>query len=143
MNIVEKVKALDFPDGEYIVVGSGILGAKNIREIHDVDIVVSSDLFEKCKNDGWEQAPWTYEKIGQIYLKKAEYELYLDVNCRDFNPTLRELLQRAEMIEGVPFASLEDSVSFKRVYGKPKHLRDIELIERFENSRSGHSAVSL
>jgi len=136
MNVIEKVRALNFPDGEYVVVGSGILGAKNIREIHDVDIVASPGLFERCKSGGWEQMPWTYEKIGQIYLRKAGCELYLDVNCKDFNPTLQELIQRSEMIEGIPFASFEDTVNFKRAYGKPKHLKDIELIERYKSLQS-------
>lgn len=141
MNIIQKVKALNFPNNEYVVVGSGILEAKGIRETNDIDIVVSPDLFEKCKAHSWEQVPWTYEKIGQIYLRKAEYELYLDVNCKDFNPTLSELLERAEIIEGIPFASLEDTSNFKRAYGKPKHLRDIELIEQYRKEH-GYAEAS-
>ncbi len=131
MNIFEKVKSLNFPTGQYVVVGSGILEAKGIRETHDVDVVVTPELFEKCKTEGWEQVPWTYEKIDQIYLKKGEFEVYLDVNCRDFNPTFSELIQRAETIDDITFASLQDTINFKRAYNKPKHLADLKLIEKY------------
>lgn len=135
MNVIEKVKSLSFPDGQYVVVGSGILAVKGIRESHDIDIVVIPVLFEKCKAEGWEQVPWTYEKMDQVYLKKDEFELYLDVNCKDFNPTFQELFQRAEIIDGVVFASLQDTINFKRAYNKPKHLKDIELIEQYLNNK--------
>src|ERR1700733_10485656 len=87
MDIFEEVKKLHFPLGQYVIVGSGTMAAKNIRESHDIDIVVSEKLFNECKKAGWKILPWTYEKPGQIYLKRGFTELYLDVNCRDFNPT--------------------------------------------------------
>jgi len=135
MNIIEEVRSLDLPLGEYVVVGSGILAAKGLRRTEDVDIVVSPTLFKKYRALGWEQMPWTYEKKGQIYLKKGIFELYLDVNCKDFNPTLDELVQRAEVIDGVAFSSLEDTINFKKAYGKPKHLEDVGLIREYLNAK--------
>jgi len=60
MDIIEKIKKLDFPQGQYIIVGSGPMVVRAIKESNDIDIVVSVKLFEKCKQDGWEQLPWTY-----------------------------------------------------------------------------------
>ncbi|MEN9342388.1 MAG: hypothetical protein RIQ54_644 [Candidatus Parcubacteria bacterium] len=88
MNIIEEVKKLNFPIGQYVIVGSGPMAVRGLRDAHDIDIVVTRELFETCKANGWEAVPWTYpEKIGQIYLRKNYVELYLDVNCADFNPT--------------------------------------------------------
>ena len=73
---------------------------RGMRETNDIDIVVSAQLFEKCKNEGWEQIPWTYpDKIGQKYLRRNDIELFLDVNCGTFNPTLEELITRTDTIE--------------------------------------------
>lgn len=134
MNIFEDIKKLKFPQGQYIIVGSGPLVARGIRETNDIDIVVSPELFEKCKKDWWEQLPRTYpDKIGQIYLRHGYIELFLDVNCGDFNPTLAELLQRADIIQGISFVSLEDVIKFKKAYNKPKHIQDIKMIEQYFN----------
>lgn len=108
------------------------MAAHGIKEIHDIDIVVTSELFERCKNENWEHIPWTFpEKLGQIYLRKGVVELYLDINCGNFNPTIHELIQRADIIKGIPFASLEDVLKFKKEYNRPKHARDIELIKAY------------
>lgn len=134
MNIVQEIKNLNLPIGNYVVVGSGILIAHKLKEGHDIDIVVSKQLFEKCKSEGWDQIPWTYEdKIGNNYLRKNNVELYLDVNKGDFNPSLEELLLSAEIIDDVPFASFQDILKFKKEYSKvnPKHLTDIVLIEDY------------
>jgi len=132
MDIIEKIKKLDFPQGQYIIVGSGPMVVRAIKESNDIDIVVSVKLFEKCKQDGWEQLPWTYpDKLWQIFLRRGYIELYLDVNCKECNPTLKELLQRSDTIQGCSFASLEDVIKFKRAYDKPKHLEDIQRIEEY------------
>ena len=143
MNIFEEVRKLNFPPRQYVVVGSGPMAARGIREIRDIDIVVSPEFFEKCKQDGWEQVPWTYsEKLEQVYLKQGVVELYLDVNCGNFNPKTDELIQRADVIDGIPFASLEDVIRFKKEYNKPKHLADIKLIaEYLKNNFDPHALL--
>ncbi len=138
MNIFEEIHKLNLPPDSYVVVGSGHLIALGLKEGTDVDIVVTPELFEKCcRDDSWEQVPWTYpEKLGQIFLRRGIVELYLDVNAGDFNPSTAELIERAVIINNVPFASLEDILALKKEYLKtrPKHQKDIELIEQYIQS---------
>lgn len=133
MELLKEIKKLKFPLGSYVVVGSGHMIALGLKKGQDVDIVVTKDLFEKCKGEGWKQVSWTYtDKLGHIYLRKGIVELYLDVNRGDFNPATEELIHRATIIDEVPFASLEDMLKFKKEYNNvnPKHLNDIKLIEK-------------
>ncbi|MFZ2150863.1 MAG: hypothetical protein WAZ12_03925 [Candidatus Absconditicoccaceae bacterium] len=130
--ILEEIKKLKFPRGHYIVVGSGPMIVRNLRESNDIDIVVSNKLFNKCINNNWEIVPRTYpEKLGQFYLRYSCVELYLDVNHGNFNPTLEELLQRADIIDNIPFISLKDLIKLKKAYNKPKHLEDIKNIKLY------------
>ena len=132
--IVESIKNLEFPQGEYIIVWSWPMAMRGIKEANDIDIVVSPKLFNQCILKNREQIPRTYkEKVGEVYLRKENIELYLDVNCWSHNPAFSELLQRADIIEGIAFASLEDILAFKKEYVKknPKHILDIEKIERY------------
>ncbi len=132
MDIFEKIRNLKFPQWQYVVVGSEPLVVRDIKPSTDIDIVVSPELFKKCEQEGRERLPWTYpDKLGHIYLKRGSIELYLDVNCGDFNPTLEELLARSDIIEEISFASLEDILQFKTAYNRPKHIQDIEKIKEY------------
>ena len=44
MNIITKVKKLDLPLGQYVVIGSGIMAQLGLRAANDVDIAVTPDL---------------------------------------------------------------------------------------------------
>lgn len=50
MNITKKVQDLNLPENSFIVVGSGILSVLGIRESHDIDLIVSVEIFEQLKN---------------------------------------------------------------------------------------------
>ncbi len=132
MDIIQEIQNLNFSADQYIVVGSGPMAVRDLKDSHDIDIVVTPELFEQCKEGGWEQMPWTYSgKEGQIYLKKGIVELYLDVNAGEFHPTFQELQSRADVMQDIPFASLGDIVQFKRAYNRPKHNEDIQKIEEY------------
>jgi len=134
MNIFDEVIKLKLPIGKYVVVGSGILIALNLKEGNDVDIVVTKDIFEEHMKNGWEQIPWTYlDHSNGIFLRKGLVELYLDVNCGKFNPSTSELIQRAKIINGIAFTNLSDTLNFKKEYAKnnPKHIKDIKLLEEY------------
>lgn len=127
MNIFEKVKSLDLPPDQYVVVGGGVLAARKIRETQDIDIVVTPGLFEEIKEqEGWREDT---KPNGGPCLCKDMYEVFLDVNCDSYQPTTKELISRAETINGIPFISLHDLLLFKKGYGRPKDKPDIKLIE--------------
>ena len=114
MNIFDEVIKLKLPIGKYIV--------------------VTKDIFEGYMKNGCEQIPWTYsDHSNGVFLRKGLVELYLDVNCGKFNPSTRELIQRAKIINGIAFTSLNDTLSFNKEYAKnnPKHIKDIKLLEDY------------
>jgi len=139
MNIFDEVKKLNFPPDKYVVVGSGPMAALGLKEPNDIDLVITLDLFKECKKNGWEVKQWTYPNTSGEYLQKENVELYLDVNYGDFNPTFEELFKRSEIINGVRFASLQDTLNFKKAYltniKKEKHIRDIAIIEGYLRKR--------
>src|SRR3989344_5437655 len=135
MNIFSEVEKLNFPLGEYIVVGSGIMGAYGLKELKDVDIVATPNLFEKLRKSGeWQEVQWTYlDHTEGIFLRRNNVEVYLDVNCGDENPTTEKLIDSAKVINNIPFINFKQCLRFKKAYSKnkPKHFKDIEIIEKF------------
>jgi len=128
MNIFKEIQKLEFPVNEYVIVGGGSMMARGIKETYDIDIVVTENLFNLCKDNGWQGHP---KPNGDPSLRRENVELYLDVNCGDFNPTFEELRNRAEIINNIPFCSLEDVIDFKKRYNRDKDIKDINLIKEY------------
>ncbi len=132
MNIFEEINKLNFPPDHFIVVGSGIMAVKGIRDACDLDIVVSQELFEKCKNNGWELKPWTRSgRPGKEWLKGDIAELMTEMQSDDRDLDLEVLKKEGELINGIWFLNLQQLSNLKKEYGRPKDFDDVALIEKY------------
>ncbi len=134
--IKEKLKELDLPLGQYILVGGSALAARNIRETKDLDIAVFPELFEWLVKDGWVldeiyQGKWNRQRVT-----KEGVEIYPDMYLEKTNRFLdvKELIEQAEVINGFPFQPLEHLKMCKLDSGREKDLADVALIEHFLSS---------
>lgn len=132
MNIIQKIKELNFPQGQYVVVGSGILDVLGIRKATDIDIAVTKELHQKLKESGeWEEHK-RYELI-RVFLKKDVYEIIPQLNWEDYDTTTEEAISSATIIEDIPFMNLNELIKFKTALGREKDFKDIELIKEYLN----------
>ena len=91
MNIIQKIKELDLMPGQYVVIGSGILGVLGIRESNDIDIVVLPSQHEKLRETGeWEE----YIKYEKTYLRKDVFEIVPHLPFGNYKTTTEEELLR-------------------------------------------------
>jgi len=105
------------------------LAAVGIREANDIDFLVSEETFAKLKQDGWQEL---HKSSNDIPLTHDIFEAHSNWNFSSYNPTLSHLLSTATTIDGVPFASLEEVRKWKVASGRPKDLKDIELIDTYQ-----------
>ncbi len=132
INILDEVRKLNFSTDHFMVVGSGIMAVKGIRDAYDLDIVVSTELFEICKTNGWELMPWTRTgRPGKAWLKKGIVDLMLEITCGNEDFDLEALQKGGEKIDGMWFMSLAQLIKFKKEYGRPKDFEDIAMMEKF------------
>lgn len=129
MNLKEKLAELELPHGSYIVVGSGILGALGIRESNDIDLVVSSEVFQRLGAEGWEQGRW-----GNDIVHKKDI---FDVCDRWYGQSVDDLLRHAQVLGGIPYMSLSNVYDWKKNRGLEKDKRDAVLIEAFRQNAQG------
>lgn len=135
MNIIQKIKELNFPQNQYVVVGSGILDALGIRQANDIDIAVTEDLHQKLRKSGeWEEHE-RYDRI-RVFLKKDIYEIIPQLNWENYNTTTEEAISSALMIEEIPFMNLEELIKFKTALGREKDFKDIELIKKYQEGKT-------
>lgn len=123
MDIKSKILSLNLPKDSFIVVGSGILQALGIRDSDDIDMVVSQEAFGKLDQAGWQHDKWS----DQVVLKRDEF----DIGTTWAGEKVGTLLQKATVVEGIPYLSLADLRAWKSNRGRPKDLRDIELIDDY------------
>ncbi len=134
VDIFAEVKRLNLPLGQYVVFGAGPLAAHGVRETTDVDLFVTPTLYQALKADGWEEKELT-NPPGGVCLFRGIYEADDTWHYGDYDPKPEELIQAAEVIEGVPFAPLVEVLKWKRAFGRPKDVADVGLIERHLRQR--------
>ncbi len=135
ISLFEEIEKLGFPSEEYMVAGSGVMGAKGIRDVYDLDLIVTHGLFNKCKEAGWELRPWTWKgDPTQGWLKKGDVELMKEIRYEGENVSIDFLKKGAERIKGIWFLSLSQLISIKKRSVGEKHKHDLELIDAYLES---------
>ncbi len=126
MNIKQRIAELNLDKDSYIVVGSGILGALGIRESSDIDLVVTEDVYQRIKKLGWKKALWGDHIVFQ--------QDVFDIGNDWYGERVEDLLKRAQVIDGVPYLSVDDVYEWKKKQGREKGLRDLTLIDDYRRS---------
>jgi len=129
VKIIQKIKELNFSPKQYLVFSGGSLAAHGIRETSDVDMVVTPELFSKLKEtDEWK---CTTKNGDKEYLSRGDVEMASKLEWDDYPVTLTEAKQREDIIESIPFMSLNDVIHFKQAMNRPKDFADIALIKNY------------
>ncbi len=130
--IISKVKELNFPEGSYVVFGSCPMAAAGIREAKDIDMLVSEEVFADLQKAGWKLA---YKGPKDKPIVHDIFEAHYNWDFSPYSPSLKQLLSTAIILDGVPFASLQEVRKWKSVSG-PKHLPDIGLIDHYLHNKA-------
>jgi len=132
-SVLSELEKLALPEGSYMVMGSGILDALGIRKAHDVDLVVSDQIYTQLLTSGWSEK---VSSDGHRGIEQGLIEAYPDWNDSDAKvKTVDELLVEAQWVNGVPFNSLAKLSLYKERRGQEKDLADLELIRGYLDSR--------
>jgi len=104
------------------------MAAHGIRTTRDIDILVTTDLYEKLKEEGWKVQHWD---SGAEYLAQGIFEVDDSWNYEPYNPTPEDIIKIAEIIDGIPFAPLEEVLKWKKAFGREKDRAHISLLEDY------------
>jgi hypothetical protein len=128
MNIFRRLKELNFPLGEYVLVGSAPLAARGLREASDLDIAVTDKLWRQLKASGKYQE---IEKYGRIFLDAEDIDIISQLDWEDYLTTVEEAIKTADIIDGFPFLNISETIKFKKALGREKDFHDIKLLEDY------------
>lgn len=122
--LLKELKRLGLPKDEFVVISGGVLALRGIRECQDLDLIFSPDSLEKLSEK------YKIEDVGMD--KKVHLidriEALITFGERE---NVREVIETADVFDGVRFENLERTINRKRRWGREKDLKDIELIKEY------------
>jgi hypothetical protein len=111
---------------DFVIFGSGPLLAHGLRtEIEDLDVVARGEVWDRVVEFG---------EAGAGEVNGARLAVFQDGLIQFSRGWISErwdadaLIDRAEMIEGLPFAPLADVLDYKLELRRPKDRQDIALL---------------
>jgi len=126
--LLKELSLLNLPNDEYVIIGSGPLAIRNLRESKDLDILVSDKLWDKLAKQYT-----TMEKKGYLFIKVTEN---IEVHgSKSFpqptgeDPKHKDEIKKAEMISGFPFQCVKHFLYYRYKYRSEKELADAKLME--------------
>ena len=130
--LFDSLRSLGLPDDDYAVFGSGPLIVRGI-------IDATSDLDVVSRGGAWKKAC----ELGEMVTLEEH-----DVNVVSFldgaittgtswaygNVDVDELIDTADIIDGLPFAGLVHVVKYKRIAGRSKDLEHLRLLKASDHA---------
>jgi len=142
-DITLKIKSLNFPLGKYIVLGGASLAVRGIRETRDLDILITTELFEELSHKGWAYDAVFEQKWNRKKLMRDDIEVYKDLYFEHLQKFIdaEEIINKADIIDGVPFQPLDHLLMGKIDTLREKDVKDIQLIKEYLKKQTGSNFI--
>lgn len=118
----EMIKDLEIASDSYIVVGGAVLDMMHLRDTHNVDLVVSREVYDHfAHKKHWREVTLAG---GKRILVHEQYNLLKSW----MGSSLARLQRDMQTIDGIPTVSTDRLIAAKRKLARRKDLADLELL---------------
>ncbi len=98
-----------------------------IRESRDIDLIVTTNLYNELHRSGWQEEGSGSKK----HLVRDNIEIFSSWDFDNYHPIPKQLINEAEIIDGVAVVQLSEVMKWKNAFGREKDLADIKLIQDY------------
>lgn len=129
--LFERLRGLDLPAGQYAVFGSGPLLVRGvIEDAGDLDVLVRRPAWESVSRVG------TLVEIeeGVMIVSVDDGALTFGRSWAYGDFDIDELIDTAEIIDGLPFVLLEHVVTFKEAADRAKDREHLALLANWSDA---------
>jgi hypothetical protein len=123
-DIITTLRAMNIPSDKYIVTMGAVLSVHGIRTAGDIDIIFDPSLEKDLEEKGFVFSPTSHDVTYRKRYVSGDIEAF--PNFYNIG-TFKECLQKytREMVDGIPFMSLQDVLHVKSLFGREKDVVDI------------------
>ncbi len=125
-----ELDSLNLELDDYLITGGGTLAALGIRDCNDLDLLVLNETGEELKQK-YPDRFHAGDHCDKIVFPNIEFMWNFKNPFPGYSG--KELMDSATTIEGRKYQNLESIKFFKDREGREKDLKDLELIEAYEN----------
>ena len=130
-HLFQALELINLPKDEYVIFGSSVMFALGIRpldDLDDLDLLVTTRLWNELKptykvfhDDEW--------NADHIYLFDEQIEIWNRWGPGIYN--VEQMLKNAIKIGDFNFASIEDTIRWKKEMNRKKDLKHIKLLNEY------------
>ncbi|MGI9585749.1 MAG: hypothetical protein ACR2N7_09195 [Acidimicrobiia bacterium] len=126
LSLFATLRALELPAGDFAVFGSGPLIVRGI-------VVATNDLDIVCRGPAWDKACDLGEVVTLVHhdvdvVSTLDGDITVGTSWAYGDVDIDELIDSAEVINGLPFARLEHVVAYKTIANRPKDREHLRLL---------------
>lgn len=126
--IIKKFLSLNLPTDDYAIFGSGPLYAHGIiKSFQDLDVIARGEAWKKALKLGKPQKLPLGDKAIRLFDGKIEIINAWSPGKWDID----ELIDTAEIIEGIKFVNLKTVLKSKKKAARLKDLKHIKMVEEY------------
>ena len=119
------LRSLELPAGDYAVFGSGPMIVRGMVEAtNDLDIITRGAAWERVQEIGTLVA----FDDNNPYVDMFDGRITFGITWKYGEFDLDELIDTAEIIDGLPFVLMEHVITYKQAAGRPKDLEHLERL---------------
>lgn len=124
--LIKLVDDLDLDRRDFVIFGSGPLLAHGLRRrVSDLDIVARGTAWHRACQHG-DPATGAFNGAPMMTFCRGRIQFSAGWITEAWDPD--DLIDRAETVQGLPFAPLADVLAYKQILRRPKDLPDIEAL---------------
>lgn len=134
--LLTKFLELKLPTNDYAVFGSAIMYFHGLKGLgHDIDVIARGDAWEKACKLKDPEIP--FSKKGLVIKPFGdEIEIFSEWFPGDWD--IDNLIDSAKEIDGVKVVGFDEVIRWKRLMGREKDIKHIEMIESYLEKSSQH-----
>jgi len=117
---LQELDELNLPKKDYAITGSGPLAIRGLRKANDVDVVVRQAL--------WKSLLKKFVPYDEKHIRVGNIEMWGDFI--NLTHRLDDVIDSSETIDGYPFVTLQDTLSWKMFLNREKDQKDIMMIKK-------------
>ncbi len=123
--LFDLLRSVELPSGDYAVFGSGPLIVRGIIEAtNDLDIITRGAAWERVQQLG---EPTTFED-GNDRVDLFEGRITFGTTWKYGTFDLDQLIDTAEVIDGIPFVRMEHVIAYKHAANRPKDREHLDSL---------------
>ena len=126
--VLDFLRSLELPAKDYAVFGSGPLLIRGIiAEADDIDVICRGEAWNRVQVDGELRYLSDYDVTIVEFLGG---QLTFGTRWAIGEFSVDELIDTAEILEGLPFVQLQHVIDYKRIANRPKDLDHLRALSR-------------